>query len=611
MSIKFRRMSHITPHTFHIPVMGLGFTIDTPLKVAKYGIASVVSIMEDHLIEEMRKIHSKKENKIYEPIFSKDIDRRSKRIKAYLNFMNEIVNDQIEELKRQNFSNDSELTKYFKLLPEDSLGKKMYKRMLEIENPLLKKGYEEDLKAFVKAGSIDVNIMTKLDNQNYSVDGELLPNDYSDAKSALKGFAESNLSSSIIFSAGMNPRLFSYCESFEDFFPNCRGVQKKGIILKVSDFRSAVVQGKMFAKKGIWVSEFRIESGLNCGGHAFATQGFLLGPILEEFKEKREELYNELFEICSNALNVSKRHHFLTKPELKITVQGGIGTSEENEFLIKHYNLDGTGWGSPFLLVPETTNVDDATLTALIHSKREDFYLSNSSPLGVPFNNFKTSSSEKQRLQRISKNRAGSPCYKKFLSLNTEFTEKPICTASRQYQHLKTQQINHSDASIERKTSEILKVMEKECLCEGLGASAILKNEGELSHNLDAVSICPGPNLYFFKETYKLTEMVDHIYGRFSVLNKVYRPHVFINEAQLYIDYLKKEIESHLDSMSEKQQTYFEGFKNNLEKGLNYYTGLLSSVRLSSKNALEYTLEQIEQLKEKLQEIQFKELTVA
>jgi hypothetical protein len=603
-------MSHITPHTFHIPVMGLGFTIDTPLKVAKYGITSVVSIMEDHLIEEMRKIHSKKENILYEPISSKDVDRRSKRIEAYLNFMDEIVNNQIEGLKRQNFGNDSELTKYFKLLPEDSIGKKMYKRMLEIENPILKKGYEEDLKAFVKAGSIDVNIMTKLDNQNYSTDGELLPNEYSDAKSALKGFANSKLSSSIIFSAGMNPRLYSYCESFEDFFPNKKGIQKKGIILKVSDFRSAVVQGKMFAKKGIWVSEFRIESGLNCGGHAFATQGFLLGPILEEFKEKRQELYDELFDICSKALNDSERSHFITKPELKITVQGGIGTSEENEFLIKQYNLNGTGWGSPFLLVPETTNVDDATLTALIHSKREDFYLSNSSPLGVPFNNFKSSSSELQRLQRISKNRAGSPCYKKFLSLNTEFTEKPICTASRQYQHLKIEQIEHSDASIDRKSREISKVMEKECLCEGLGASAILKNEGELSHNLDAVSICPGPNLYFFRETYKLTEMVDHIYGRHSVLNKVSRPHVFINEAQLYIDYLKKEIESHIDSMSEKQQTYFEVFKSNLEKGLNYYTSLLDTVKLNSKNALENTLEQIEQLRENLKGIQFKQLTI-
>lgn len=50
----------------------------------------------------------------------------------------------------------------------------------------------------------------------------------------------------------------------------------KKVVIKVSDYRSALIQGKYLAKKGIWVSEFRIESGLNCGGHAFATDGYLL-----------------------------------------------------------------------------------------------------------------------------------------------------------------------------------------------------------------------------------------------------------------------------------------------------------------------------------------------
>ena len=60
-------MTKYSSHTFHIPVMGLGFTIDTPLKVAKYGINSVVSIMEDHLIEEMRRVHSIKEKRVFNP----------------------------------------------------------------------------------------------------------------------------------------------------------------------------------------------------------------------------------------------------------------------------------------------------------------------------------------------------------------------------------------------------------------------------------------------------------------------------------------------------------------------------------------------------------------
>ena len=86
----------------------------------------------------------------------------------------------------------------------------------------------------------------------------------------------------------MNPRLYGYIAQFDDFFPNENGYIKKKIILKVSDYRSAVIQGKFLAKKGLWISEYRIESGLNCGGHAFATDGYLMGPILAEFRDRRQ-----------------------------------------------------------------------------------------------------------------------------------------------------------------------------------------------------------------------------------------------------------------------------------------------------------------------------------
>ena len=45
-------------HTFHIPVMGLAFTIDSPIRVAHYGISSVISIMDDDLIEKMNVFYS-------------------------------------------------------------------------------------------------------------------------------------------------------------------------------------------------------------------------------------------------------------------------------------------------------------------------------------------------------------------------------------------------------------------------------------------------------------------------------------------------------------------------------------------------------------------------
>ena len=100
----------------------------------------------------------------------------------------------------------------------------------------------------------------------------------------------------------MNPRLYSYISQFDDFYPNEKGEIKKKIILKVSDYRSALIQGKFLAKKGLWVSEYRIESGLNCGGHAFATDGYLLGPVLAEFKEKRDELKDSIQNILNEVL---------------------------------------------------------------------------------------------------------------------------------------------------------------------------------------------------------------------------------------------------------------------------------------------------------------------
>jgi hypothetical protein len=44
-------MTHPSIHTFNIPVMGMAYTIDSPIRVAHLGISSVISIMNDELIE--------------------------------------------------------------------------------------------------------------------------------------------------------------------------------------------------------------------------------------------------------------------------------------------------------------------------------------------------------------------------------------------------------------------------------------------------------------------------------------------------------------------------------------------------------------------------------
>ncbi|MBC7382351.1 MAG: hypothetical protein H7296_05060 [Bacteroidia bacterium] len=571
-------MTASSQHTFHIPVLGLSYSIDSPVKVARFGISSVISIVQDDLIEQMRQLHSEKVNEPYILIPKTDIDHRAKRITAYLNLMNTIVNKQIEAMKQESFDAGSELIKYFEMLPENAPAKIEYRKMLVTEG-IAKKYYQNELRKKIIAGAIDVNIMTKIDNLNYSPDnGEPLPAEYSDAMSALRGFANSTLNSAIVFSAGLNPRLFSYLETFSNFLPDHLGFMKKKIILKVSDYRSALVQGKYLAKKGLWISEFRIESGLNCGGHAFPTEGYLLGPILEEFKQKKQELATELFGLYKAALAFKNIPLLLFKPEFRITVQGGIGTASEDAFLRSYYPINGTGWGSPFLLVPDATCVDEITLQKLANAKQDDYYLSHASPLGVPFNNFRSSTSESQRKLRIEKNRPGSPCYKKYLAFNTEFTQKPICQASRQYQRLKLKELDTLNLRVEEYKIKHTEIVEKDCLCEGLSSSALIKNEMPVPHHLNAVTICPGPNLAYFSGIFSLEEIVSHIYGRINILNSLSRSHMFVNELKMYIDYLKEEVKKNSKVFSEKQARYLSGFKANLLDGIEYYLNLVPNM---------------------------------
>ncbi|UQA74788.1 hypothetical protein K2F45_23855 [Sphingobacterium siyangense] len=569
-------------HTFHIPVLGLAFSIDSALKVAQYGISSVMSIVDDELIERMRRYYCGQYQISYHPIAKTEDDYRAKRITAYLNLVQFVVNRQIEALKRQPFTKNSELTKYFQLLPDSHPSKPIYHAMEIESNRAIKTELQDLLINYLKAGDIDVNIMSKVDKMNYQ-DGNLLDQHYSDASAALRGFANSTLHSSLILSAGMNPHLYAYLAELPAFFPNSEGLFDKKIVLKVSDFRSALIQAKYLAKRGVWVSEFRIESGLNCGGHAFATDGFLLGPILQEFKEKKESLKTELFEIYHEYWT-SQGRSLTTPPIIKYTVQGGVGTASEHQFLLNYYGFDAVGWGSPFLMVPEATTVDQETLKALETAKQEDFYCSGTSPLGIPFNNFRKSGAEYLRLERIKKGRPGSPCKKEYLISNTEFSDKPICTASRVYQHQKIQELQKQNLSAAEYDKAFDAITEKTCLCEGLAAPAYLKYNIQKSKEQTAVSICPGPNLVWFKKQYSLREMIDHIYGRISVFENDNRPFILINELNLYIDHIQKYVADNKNIMNDKKIKYVAKFKAQLQAGITYYNELTQHLSLIPQN---------------------------
>jgi hypothetical protein len=549
--------------------MGTGFTIDTPLRVAKYGISSVIPLLDDVLIEKVRKFHCDKHGEPYEETTKRDQDVRARRITAYLNLVDRLVKQQVEELQASPFEEGSEITRYYEMLPETPL-KRAYHDMLTTTDAVAKARMQEALRPSAVPGSIDANIMTKLDRDAYS-DGEKLPAEFADAMAALRGYANSTLNSSIIFSAGFNQRLYSYTACFDDFFPDDNGELKKKIILKVSDYRSASVQGRFLAKRGLWVSEYRIESGLNCGGHAFATDGYLLGPVLKEFQEKRQELIEMLHAIYSKALTARDGPVNNVPHEVRITVQGGIVTARENEFLLENYMINGTGWGTPFLLVPEATNVDNAHLEKLLTATDRDVYLSDSSPLGIPYWNLRTCASEDNRRQHIREGKPGSRCQKGFTALNTEFTDIPICPASRPYVKRKLKNLSEEELSEEQFSWIKESVLKKSCICHDLGGSTTLKYDLEPEAT---PAICCGPSILDFTKTSTLEEMVAHIYGRLSLITNNERQHMFIKELMLYVDHLREETKKFSLKLSLHPPAYFGKFKKNLLEGIEYYQGL-------------------------------------
>lgn len=564
-------MQNNSPHSFHIPVMGTGYTIDSPVRVAQYGISSVISLVDDMLIEKMRKFYSDKFELPFQEISAKVEDFRAKRITSYLNMVDDIVNEKLNEVKQSFEETGSELEKYVNMLPDLSSIKDKFNKFIKGS------GNRDSVKQWINenitGGSIDVNIMTKLDKQNDASNVEM-----NDAHAALRGFANSNLSSSVVLSAGMNPSLYAYIAGFSDFYPNKNGEIKKKVTLKVSDYRSALIQGKYLAKRGIWVSEYRIESGLNCGGHAFASEGYLIGPILQEFKDNREELVDSTFKLLADTLKEKDLVVPDSAPEVRISAQGGVGTSEEHTFLLDNYNLNSIGWGSPFLLVPEASAIDTDTIELLKSAKEEDLYTSDVSPLGVPFNNVRNNTKDNDRDKRIAKGKPGSGCPKRYLALNAEYEGETLCTASRKYQKQKIEDLNQMNLSADEYKKRYDQITVKSCICVGLGTSSLIASSLDTKIEGKEVSVCPGPNIAYFDKEVKLTRMVDHIYGRDNIITDDNRPNMFVKELNMYVDHLKKKFSEATLPLNRKDIKYFKSFKSNLLQGIDYYKNMFSSV---------------------------------
>jgi C4-dicarboxylate-specific signal transduction histidine kinase len=67
--------------------------------------------------------------------------------------------------------------------------------------------------------------------------------------------------------------------------------------------------------------------------------------------------------------------------------------------------------------------------------------------------------------------------------------------------------------------------------------------------------------------------MTDHIYGRTNIITNPDRPHMFVAELYLYIDYLREQLEASGTGnlLPDKQKKQLALFYANLRQGMEYY----------------------------------------
>ncbi len=121
-------------------------------------------------------------------------------------------------------------------------------------------------------------------------------------------------------------------------------------------------------------------------------------------------------------------------------------------------------------------------------------------------------------------------------------------------------------------------VLDKECLCVGLSNAAVKKYEVKPFKGLSGINICPGPNIAYFSEVVSLQKMVDHIYGRVNILPGNNRPHMFIKELMIYVDYWKELVAEAKEAIDNKKKSYIENFHHNLLEGIAHYRTLTDKI---------------------------------
>ena len=97
--------------------------------------------------------------------------------------------------------------------------------------------------------------------------------------------------------------------------------------------------------------------------------------------------------------------------------------------------------------------------------------------------------------------------------------------------------------------------------------------------------------------------MVDHIYGKINIIDRTDRPHMFIKELTLYVNYLVDNINELHGTISEKQVKYFQKFRENLLDGIKYYHELFSNAEQTFQDLKIDALLQLEEIENTLYDV--------